>query len=83
LLTQLLAIGAAASGDGAGISYDSKQALVTALSQLQQLQLPFADAPSGWPPAAVFAQLREEGLVHGIITAVSWSSPGQPVLRAA
>ena len=83
LLSELLALGATASSQGASIPFDSKQTLAAALSQLQQLQVPFADATSGWPPAAVFAELRDEGLVHGSITAVSWSSPGQPVLRAA
>jgi hypothetical protein len=83
LLSELLALGATASSRGADIPFDSKQTLAAVLSQLQRLQVPFADAASGWPPAAIFAQLRDEGLVHGSITAVSWSSPGQPVLRAA
>ena len=79
LLSELLTLGAAASADGVSLPFDSRQALATALSQLQRLQFPFGDAPSGWPPAAVFAQLRDEGMVHGSITAVLWSSPGQPV----
>jgi hypothetical protein len=83
LLSELLALGAAASHEGANIPFGSKHALAAVLSQLQRLQVPFADAPSGWPPAAIFAQLRDEGLVHGSITAVTWSSPDQPVLRAA
>ena len=83
LLSDLLALGATASNRGAEIAFNSKQALATVLAQLQKLQVPFADALAGWPPAAVFAELRDEGLVHGSITAVSWSSPEKTVLRAA
>ena len=83
LHSELLALGATSVDYGVSIPFGSKQALATTLSHLQKLQVPFGDAPSGWPPAAVFAQLRDEGLVHGSITAVSWSSPNQPVLRAA
>lgn len=49
-------------------------------SLLQSLQLPFADAPAGWPPAAVFAHLREQGRVHGAIITVTWAAPEMPVL---
>ena len=83
LLSELLTLGADATADGASFPFDSRQALAAAFSQLQRLQFPFGDASGGWPPATVFAQLRDEGMVHGSITAVSWSSPGQPVLRAA
>lgn len=83
LLTELLALGATSSSRGADIPFNSKQGLATVLGQLQKLQFPFADALAGWPPAAVFAELRDEGLVHGSITAVSWSSPDKPILRAA
>ena len=83
LLSELLALGATASNEGVSIPFGSKHALAAVLSQLQRLQVPFADAPGGWTPAAVFAQLRDEELVHGRITAVTWSSPDQPILRAA
>ena len=83
LLSELVAVGAIASGNGVSIPFNSKDTLAVALTQLQRLQVPFADSPAGWPPAAIFAQMRDEGLVHGDITAVSWLSPGQPILRAA
>ncbi|AEL05842.1 conserved hypothetical protein [Xanthomonas campestris pv. raphani 756C] len=49
-------------------------------SLLQSLQLPFADAPAGWPPAAVFSHLRERGWVYGPINTVTWAAPEMPVL---
>lgn len=83
LLSELLALGATADGKVLSISFGSKESIASVLAELQRLSIPFGDAPSGWPPAAVFAHLREEGLVHGSIVAISWSSPGKPVLRAA
>lgn len=83
LLAELAALGATAVSRGIDIPFGSRQELATILTRLQQLQLPFADEMAGWPPAAVFAQLRDEGLVHGSIVAVSWSAPHQPVLRVA
>lgn len=83
LLTELLTLGATSSSRGVDIPFNSKHELAKLLSELQKLQFPFADAMAGWPPAAVFAELRDEGLVHGSITAVSWSSPDNPILRAA
>lgn len=76
---RLLAVGTA-TDDGVAIAYTSKQALAAALSHLQSLQLPFGDAPGGWPPAAVFCQLRDAGLVHGPIRTITWSRPDQPAL---
>lgn len=39
----------------------------------------FADELTGWPPAAVFQQLREESLVSGVVLTVSWRSQNAPV----
>ena len=82
LRTELLAFGSA-SDHGVTIPYTSKQALAAILSHLQQLQVPFGDAPGGWPPAAVFLRLRDEGLVHGNIGTVSWAGPELPISGAA
>ncbi|MEG8065285.1 hypothetical protein KRM18_15070 [Xanthomonas hortorum pv. gardneri] len=66
--------------DGISLSFKTPQELSEILSLLQSLQIPFADAPAGWPPAAVFAQLRDQGLVQGAITTVAWVAPNMPVL---
>ena len=46
------------------------------LHALRDLGVAFAWEPSGWPPAAVFAHLRERGIVQGKVTAVTWRAPG-------
>ena len=66
--------------DGISLIFKNAQELSEILSLLQSLQIPFADAPAGWPPSAVFAQLRDQGLVQGAITTVAWVAPGMPVL---
>lgn len=54
-----------------------EQALGTLLHALRDLGVAFAWQPSGWPPAAVFAHLRERGMVHGPIRAITWRAPGE------
>ena len=81
LLIELKAMGSA-SELGVSIPYGSKQDLAAAFTRLQKLQVPFGDSPSGWPPAAVFSQLRDEGLVHGSIATISWLAPEQPIMGA-
>ncbi|PPU18558.1 hypothetical protein [Xanthomonas arboricola] len=66
--------------DRISLSFKSSEELSEILSLLQSLQIPFADALAGWPPAAVFAQLRDQGLVQGAITTVVWVAPDMPVL---
>ncbi|KLD72374.1 hypothetical protein [Xanthomonas pisi] len=66
--------------DGISLSFKSSQELPDILSLLQSLQIPFADVPAGWPPAAVFAHRRDQGLVQGAITTIAWVAPGMPVL---
>ncbi|WAH63587.1 hypothetical protein [Xanthomonas hortorum] len=76
---KLLARGASMQ-DGMSLSFKTPQELSEILSLLQSLQIPFADAPAGWQPAAVFAWLRDQGLVQGAITTVAWVAPDMPVL---
>jgi hypothetical protein len=51
------------------------------LTWLQALDVPFLDSGPGWTPAAVFQSMRDEGLVEGSITGISWSKPGSFELR--
>jgi hypothetical protein len=53
-----------------------EQALGTLLHELRELGVAFAWQPSGWPPAAVFAHLRDRGMVEGPIKAITWRAPG-------
>ncbi|MEA9659476.1 hypothetical protein [Xanthomonas campestris] len=75
LLTQ-----GAATSDGIVLDVRTPERQAEMFSLLQSLQLPFADAPAGWPPAAVFSHLRERGWVYGPINTVTWAAPEMPVL---
>ena len=75
----LRALGASLAGFTRGcwqIPAPSPAHLAHVLTALRELGLPFADAPHGWPPAAVFEHLREQGLVSGRIRRISWRRPG-------
>ncbi|MBB4130816.1 hypothetical protein [Xanthomonas sp. 3075] len=65
--------------DGVRLPFHSHQELAEIFSLLQSLQIPFTDTPAGWPPAAVFAQLRDQGLVQGAITTIAWTRPDTAV----
>jgi hypothetical protein len=51
-------------------------ALGTLLNGLRDLGVAFGWEPSGWPPAAIFAHLRDRGVVEGPIKAIAWRAPG-------
>ncbi|MBB5859260.1 hypothetical protein [Xanthomonas arboricola] len=79
-LRQTLLMRGSSMQDRISLSFKGSEELDEILSLLQSLQIPFADTPAGWPPAAVFAQLRDQGLVQGTITTVVWVAPDMPVL---
>lgn len=58
------------------LPFASKAELAVALKALQRAGFLFADEPTGWPPAAVFQQLRDEALITGAVRTVSWAGPG-------
>jgi hypothetical protein len=78
LREKVLALGAVVFTGALELKMSSKQELAVVIQQLQKLGLPFGDEPAGWPPAAVFIQLREEGIVSGTVKTVSWVGPNNP-----
>lgn len=52
-------------------------ALATVLEQLRDLGVLFLNEPAGWPPAAIFADLRARGHVRGPYQEVTWRGPDQ------
>ncbi|MEA9588935.1 hypothetical protein VC279_04010 [Xanthomonas sp. WHRI 10064A] len=78
---QLLMLGTA-TNDGIVLDFCGPHQQATKLSVLQSLRLPFADAHVGWPPAAVFEQLREQGLVHSCVVTAIWTASDMAVLGA-
>ena len=82
----LLSNGAIADNDTfhLRLTFDSKHQLASILSQLQGLDFPFSNQPAGWPPAAVFLQLRDDHLVQGSIKTIVWHGPQKnPSIGAA
>lgn len=59
------------------ITAADEAALAAVLEQLRDLGALFLSEPAGWPPAAIFAELRSRGLVHGSYQEVAWRGPGQ------
>ena len=80
---ELTALGAQIVDGAAHLSFTSQSELAAVLTSLQRADFPFADEPAGWPPAAVFQQLRDESLVSGEIRTISWTAPGMPVFGVA
>jgi hypothetical protein len=62
------------------IGFAGRGELAVVMSALRDADLAFEGGP-GWPPSAVFQDLRDAGLVHGTCLEVVWTGPGQPVVR--
>jgi len=80
---ELRALGAQIDDGVAQLPFTSQSELAAVLTCLQHAGIPFVDEPAGWPPAAVFQQLRDESLVSGEIRTISWTAPGKPVFGMA
>ena len=83
LSPELQALGSHVDGEAAHLPFASRAELAAALTALQRAGFLFVDEPAGWPPAAVFQQLRDEALVTGAVRTVSWAGPGKPVFGEA
>ena len=51
------------------------------LQELQKAGFLFLGGESGWPPSAVFMDMRLKGLVCGKIEVVTWKDKHTPVVR--
>jgi hypothetical protein len=60
------------------IAYTDNNDLAAKLSKLRDLGLPFLGGPSGWPPAAVVAEFRDQGLMTGSYREIIWRGNGLP-----
>ena len=60
------------------ISTETKHDLVAALSSLRDLNVPLLETPAGWPPSAVFEQLREDGEICGCFVSVTFVGANCP-----
>lgn len=75
----LLTLGAYVADGVAHVPFSSKTELAATLTAFQKAGFYFGNEPAGWPPAAVFQQLRDVGLVSGPINSVSWKYPNEPI----
>ena len=62
-------------------SYTSEPELANILSALRDQGVAFVSAEAGWPPAAVFEQLRTRGLLSGTYEELLFSGPGKWSIR--
>jgi hypothetical protein len=70
-------------GETWSIPYETDEELAKLFAQLNQLKVLFVDQPAGWPPAAIFRDLRKRGLIGGSFKTVSWRGPGKWFVRAS
>lgn len=61
------------------VHYTSEDQLASLLATLRDVQVAMAGSLSGWPPAAVFEQLRDKGKIAGGFTEIMWSKPDKEV----
>ncbi len=59
----------------------NKSELASMLEKLRDAGFCFAGAAGGWPPAAVFDFLREQGYTTGKITEIMWGGQAKVVKR--
>jgi hypothetical protein len=68
--------------DGFVIPYGSTTDLVQILTRLRDVGVAFMGSTHGWPPAEVFADLRDKGLISGLFDEVVFTRPGAPRKRS-
>jgi hypothetical protein len=57
------------------ISFDDTTELARVLAALRDLGIAFLGSTHGWPPAEVFADLRDKGLVSGAFDEIVFAGP--------
>jgi hypothetical protein len=69
------------ANDALVVSFHDRSQLPELLTRLRDAGAAFAGAPHGWPPAEVFADLRDKGLVSGAFDEVVFVGRGPPQVR--
>jgi hypothetical protein len=68
--------------DSFAIPYGSTTDLVQILTRLRDAGVAFMGSTHGWPPAEIFADLRDKGLISGTFDEVVFTRPGAPQKRS-
>ena len=63
------------------IRVSNEQKIGKIMGQLRDMGVLFAGGPAGWPPAEVFDELREKGLVKGEFKEIVWLGPDRWFVR--
>jgi hypothetical protein len=63
------------------IPFRNREELAAVFKRLREWKFLFAHWEHGWPPGAVFEQLREEGLLAGGYQSVTWLGGGEIRIR--
>ena len=80
LVRSLGASGSLLGRDSFTLPYDSDEALARLLTVLRDAGFALGHQAHGWPPSAIFEDLRDRGLVSGTFLAISWTGPGETVI---
>jgi hypothetical protein len=59
------------------IPYQGEEQLARLLDQLNRMGVLLAGGSAGWPPSAIFEDLRQKGLLHGSFKEVASTGPGK------
>lgn len=63
------------------IAFEGEKHLAKILSVLAESELLFVGGVSGWPPAEIFADLRDKNLVVGNFQEVTWLRKGEWIVK--
>jgi hypothetical protein len=61
------------------LKYSQESDLAAILSTLRDMGFAFSGGTSGWPPAAVFEELRAKGVVKGRFIELTWAGKGRQI----
>ena len=69
-------------GEVWSLPYESEEALARLLDHLNRRGVLFEGQPAGWPPSAIFEDLRDKNLLSGSFREVTWTGPGTWFIRS-
>lgn len=85
LADELLRLGGQRFTEGGevwSLPYDGEGELAGLLDHLNRLGVLFEGQPAGWPPSAIFEDLRDKNLLSGSFREVTWSGSGKWFVRS-
>ena len=59
------------------MKYSTEKELAIIFSKLRDIGFTFSGGEAGWPPAAIFEELRDRGLLQGKFVEIMWMGKGK------